>query len=122
MNEVICQTKFDTPFGEEDAGISVYIANLNPEAEYTISVRIGDTVKIVTASEDDKTVTDRVSFYGLRKGEAYKVECGVYSKNEINTFCATMYAQYSPDPLSFHGKPGGGTLRGKSAAPKVEVL
>ena len=122
MNEVICQTKFETPFGADDAGLSVYISNLNPEAEYTISVRIGDTVKIATVSESDKTVTDKVSFYGLKKGEVYRVECGVCSKNDITTLYTTMYAQYSPDPLSFHGKPGGGTLHGKSAVPKVEVL
>lgn len=122
MNEVICQTKFETPFGADDAGISVYIANLNPESEYAIFVRIGDTVKIATVSEDDKTVTDKVSFYGLRKGEVYKVECSICAGKEITTLCATMYAQYSPGPLSFHGKPGGGTLHGKSATPKVEVL
>lgn len=122
MNEVICQTKFETPFGTDDAGISVYISSLIPGAEYAISVRIGDTVKIATVSEDDKTATDKVSFYGLRKGEVYKVECSICAGKEITTLCATMYARSSPNPLSFQEKAGGGAMCGRSATPKVEVL
>ena len=122
MNEVICQTRFESPFEARDSGISVYIANLNPESEYTISVRIDDVVKMATVSESDKTVTDKVSFYGLRMGEAYDVECDICCREEIKTFHTVMYAQAPPAPFSSFGRLGGGTLQVRRIAPKVEVL
>lgn len=122
MNEVICQTKFESPFGADDAGISVYIANLNAETEYTISIRIDDTVKLATISESDKTITDKVSFYGLRNCMAYNVDCIICSEEGITSLYTTMYARSRPVPFSFQGRPGGGALNERHITPKVEVL
>lgn len=105
--EVICQAQFDG-YDEADAGISAYITNLQESDGRIVTVRVGDDIKIANALLQDTSVTEKLTFHGLRNGEPYTVKCDIYSEGRVKSVCTVMYAGNASHIVCLTGRPKGG--------------
>jgi hypothetical protein len=90
MESVLCQTKFNGLEGE--CGISVYIADLPPDEDLEIYIKIKDDLIFAYRDLDDSTRTATIDFRNLKHQQCYHVECYITSINESICLESIMYA------------------------------
>jgi hypothetical protein len=90
MEAVLCQTKFNGLEGE--CGISVYVADLPPDEDLEIYIKIKDDLIFAYRDLDDPTRTATVDFRGLKHQQHYIVECYINSEEESIVLTSGMYA------------------------------
>lgn len=90
MQEILCQTRFEGI--DSKAGIGAYVANLNQNADYAITIRIGDNVQAALINRGNRTETYPVYFGGLENGVRYEVQCQIAENESCKIVTVPMYA------------------------------
>lgn len=94
MQAILCQTRFESI--RLEAGIGVCVASLNPNADYAITLRIGDNVQVASINRENRTETYPVYFGSLENGARYEVQCRITENDSAEVISIPMYAQ-TPD-------------------------
>ena len=90
MQAILCQTRFESI--RLEAGIGVCVASLNPNADYAITLRIGDNVQVASINRENRTETYPVYFGSLENGARYEVQCRITENDSAEVISIPMYA------------------------------
>ncbi len=114
MSVMLIQTRYMEELNE--TGVSVYLDNLPTNAELTMTISLGDIVKITNRSLDDPTRSSIVSFKGLDLNTPYFIDFTVVENGIIFSQTIPVYAQrYDSFQSNYFHKFSGGNLKSKTS-------